>query len=261
MNIDLSNKRALICGASQGIGAATAIELASLGASVTLLARSADRLEQLVNQIKSTRSANADYIAVDIGDHDQLSKAVLENSKKNGHYSILINNSSGPKSGLLSTVQSPEFERAFHNHVIANQLLVRLILPGMQDNQYGRIVNVISTSVKQPIPNLGASNVIRGAVASWAKTLSREVGSDVTVNNILPGFTDTPRLHALAEANAEKTNRDKEAVFSEWVSTIPAQRFAKPEETAAAIAFLCSPAAAYINGINLPVDGGRLMNL
>lgn len=261
MNIKLTGKRALICGASQGIGAATAIELAGLGASVTLLARSADKLAKIAEQIKSNGFPKADIISIDINNHDSLAESINKNTSENGPYSILINNSGGPKSGALLTIKSSDLVNAFQNHIIANQLLVKLILPGMQAKQYGRIVNIISTSVKQPIPNMGASNLIRGAVASWAKTLSREVGAYVTVNNILPGFTDTPRLHALAEANAEKTKRSKQAVFDEWTSTIPSQRFAEPEETAAAIAFLCSPAAAYINGINLPVDGGRLMNL
>lgn len=261
MNLNLSDKRALICGASQGIGAATAHALAAEGTHVTLLARSEDKLTALASEISKTHGVFADVIAIDIHNTGALRAAVAEKLAEHGTYHILVNNSGGPKGGPVLDMEDSDFLTFFQNHVLANQALVNALLPAMQAAEYGRIINIISTSVKQPIPNLGASNTIRGAVASWAKTLSHEVGPHVTVNNVLPGFTLTPRLHSLAEGAAKRLSKTKDEVFDMWKAQAPAQRLAEPSEVAAAAVYLASGVAGFVNGINLPVDGGRLNTL
>jgi len=171
---------------------------------------------------------------------------------------ILINNTGGPPGGLAFDANTDEFLSAFTNHLICNQVLAQALVPGMKKKSYGRIVNVISTSVKQPLNGLGVSNTIRGAVANWAKTLANELGQfGITVNNVLPGATNTVRLESILKSKAEKTGKSYDEVADGMRSTIPASRFAEPSELGSAIAFLASPAASYINGINLPVDGGR----
>ncbi|CAM2066231.1 SDR family oxidoreductase [Sulfidibacter corallicola] len=254
MNLDLTGKRALVCGASQGIGAAIAHQLACMGCTVIALARSEDKL---ANVLKSLPGKGHYSISLDIGDQELLEKSVA-GELADGPIHILINNSGGPKPGPISQAEPEAFMAGFRNHILAASLLVRLLLPGMKEAGYGRIINIISTSVKVPIPHLGVSNTVRGAMANWAKTLSIEVAPfGITVNNVLPGFTDTPRLTALIEANAAKQGKPAEDVAEAWKQSVPAKRFAEPRETAAATAFLASPAAAYINGVNLPVDGGR----
>ena len=174
----------------------------------------------------------------------------------------MINNSGGPKGGPILNANISEFIEGFERHLICNHILAKTLIKGMKDFNYGRIINIISTSVKEPIQGLGVSNTIRGAVASWAKTLSFEVAKDgITVNNILPGTTNTARLHSLFAELASKRGVKPKDIEEEWQSEIPAGRIAEPEEIAFVIAFLASPAASYINGINLPVDGGRLMCL
>lgn len=176
-----------------------------------------------------------------------------------GPIHILVCNSGGPKGGPLLDAKPEEFLQAFQQHVLANHLLVQMLVPGMKESGYGRIINIISTSVKMPIPNLGVSNTIRGAVASWAKTLANELGPmGITVNNVLPGYTATERLNTLIESAAGRLNKSKDQMEHEWRMSVPLRRFAQPEETAQAVGYLASPAGAYINGINLPVDGGRL---
>lgn len=261
MKFEFENCRAFVCGASQGIGEATAIALAKCGVPLTLLARNSEKLEFLSNQIIKDYNVHCDNIAIDINNLDQLKIEIDQKLKEHGSYQILINNSSGPKGGPVLETSDVDFITFFQNHLLAAQTLVRSLLPGMQETKYGRIINIISTSVKQPIPNLGASNTIRGAMASWGKTLSMEVGEYVTVNNVLPGFTATGRLESLAKGVAQKTHRSIEDIYEQWKQQVPLRRFAKPEETAHAILFLASNAASYINGINLPVDGGRLGTL
>lgn len=260
MDTQLSGKRALVCGSSGGIGLATARELARHGADITLLARSEATLKANAVAIRSEFNVDCDSIALNLNKSHVLEHQLKERCKTTT-YHILVNNSGGPPHGGILDMEDAAFIDYFKNHVIANQTLVKALLPGMQKAEYGRVINIISTSVKQPIPGLGASNTIRGAVASWAKTLSREVGPFVTVNNILPGFTMTERLVDLADSVAARRGITRDDVFTEWKATIPVNRFADPKETAYAIRFLASPEAAYINGINLPVDGGRLMTL
>ncbi len=258
MRIDLKNKRALVCGGSQGIGQAAAMAMAELGAEVTLLSRNPESLESARKQLPGI---NHQAITADLSDLGEV-KAKVQLALQNGPFHILVCNSGGPKGGPILDAEVGEFEAAFRQHVMANQLLVKLLWPGMKAAGYGRIINVLSTSVKQPLPNLGVSNTIRGAVASWAKTLAMELGPHgITVNNLLPGYTSTDRLHALVKAAASRTGADVGDVESDWKQSVPLKRFADPKEIGAAIAFLASPAASYVNGINLPVDGGRLSSL
>ena len=171
---------------------------------------------------------------------------------------IVVNNSGGPAAGPISQATDEDFTTAFNNHLLTNRLVAELVLPGMKKNQYGRFINITSTSVKIPIPNLGVSNTIRWAVAAWAKTLAAEVAPfGITVNTILPGYTDTDRLHKLMESAANRLEKSATDVENAWQASIPAGRFGKPSEVASAVAFLASPAASYINGVALAVDGGR----
>jgi 3-oxoacyl-[acyl-carrier protein] reductase len=267
MDLDLSGKHALVCGASQGIGLATAWALAELGADVTLLARREALLRTLVEDLRRhdmprRRDSPAHgWIAVDSQDTDGL-RAKVESLVAARPVHILVNNSGGPPPGPVHGADIAAFETAFRQHLIANHVLAEAVIPGMERDGYGRIVNVISTSVKEPINGLGVSNTTRWAVASWAKTLATELApKGITVNNVLPGSTQTPRIEQIISTTAEKTGRSREAVLADMVAAIPMRRFARPEETAAAVAFLCSPAAAYITGINVPVDGGRTRSL
>lgn len=258
IKLELNNKTALVCGASQGIGAATAEELASLGCRVVSLARSADKLEALTAALPGEGHR---FLAVDLADRDALATAV-KGVLADGPIHILINNTAGPKPGPITQADEDNFLSGFANHVLVSSLLTQLLLPGMKDAGYGRIINIISTSVKQPIPNLGVSNTIRGAMASWCKTLSLEVAAfGITANNVLPGYTKTPRLASLIANAAKKLDKTVDEVTEIWRGKVPAARFAEPAEVASAAAFLASPAAAYINGVNLPVDGGRTGSL
>ena len=259
MDINLFEKRAFVCGSTQGIGKAAAIELANLGASIVLLARNEDSLKRVKGNLKVAENQRHDYIVADFSIPDELRNKVAEYLAKNNEpVHILINNTGGPPAGKAIDAELDEFVAAFRNHLLCNQILVQSVVPGMKTEKYGRIINVISTSVKQPIPNLGVSNTIRGAVASWAKTMAGELGEfGITVNNVLPGFTKTARLQSIIENKASKTGASVEEIETEMQMETPARRFAEASEVANAIAFLASPAAAYINGVNLPVDGGR----
>ena len=256
----LAGRRALVCGASRGIGRATALALAAAGAEVTALARTEDALESLVGEIEAA-GGTARALAADLDERDALRTAIAGLLSATGDHHILINNTGGPKGGPLVAAAEEELSVAFGRHVLASHALVQALLPGMTEAGYGRIVNVVSTSVREPIPNLGVSNTIRGAMASWAKSLSRELPPGVTINNVLPGFTDTDRLGQLAQARALREDGSVDGVYTAWIGQVPEGRLARPEETAAAIAWLCSPAAAYIRGVSLPVDGGRLRSI
>ena len=262
MDLDLTGKHALVCGGSQGIGLATAKALASLGADVTLLARRAELLQTLADDLPQPQPAQVHgWIAVDSADTAML-KAKVEALAAGKPVHIRVNTSGGPAPGPVHGSDIAAFEAAFRQHLIANHVLAEAVIPGMQTDGYGRIVNVISTSVKEPIHGLGVSNTTRWAVASWAKTLATELARHgITVNNVLPGSTQTPRIEQIIDTRAGKTGCSREQIHAEMVAEIPMGRFALPEETAAAIAFLCSPAAGYITGINLPVDGGRTRSL
>lgn len=261
MNLNLIGYNALVGGSSKGIGRAVAVELALLGANVTLMARSAERLSEAMEGLDTNLGQQHDFQVADFSDAADLHKKVhgLVTGKP---IHILVNNTGGPPGGPASTAQVSEFLQAFNNHLIGNHTLMQLVLPGMKEAGFGRIINIISTSVKQPIEGLGVSNTIRGAVANWAKTLATELGPHgITVNNVLPGATMTGRLEEIAQANAAKSGGTADAVFENWQKEIPLRRIADPSEVAAAVAFLASPAASYISGINLPVDGGRTKSL
>ena len=248
-------------GGSAGIGRAIAIELALLGANVTLLARTESKLSAVAALLDTTQGQKHGFIAADYSNSQSLILKV-EHLLKEQSMHILINNTGGPPGGALALAMEADLVSAYHNHLICNHLLVKAVLPGMKAAGFGRIINIISTSVKEPIEGLGVSNTTRWAVASWAKTLSVELGVyGITVNNVLPGFTNTSRLDEIIETRVKKTGSPREAVEDAMKAQVPVRRFAKPEEVAAAAAFLASPVAGYINGINLPVDGGRTKSL
>lgn len=257
MNIRLNGKNALVCGSSRGIGRASALALAKLGANVILLSRSADQLMDVVKELELTDGQHHSYIVADISDSEALQKKI-KSLVANRNIHILVNNTGGPAGGAILNASPEEFLTAYQNHLISNHILTGLVVPGMKKSGYGRIINIISTSVKIPLKGLGVSNVTRGAVASWAKTLSNELAYfGITVNNVLPGATATDRLAEIIENKADKLMQTKEQVIEEMKAEIPMGRFASAEEIAAAVAFLASPAASYITGINVPVDGGR----
>jgi 3-oxoacyl-[acyl-carrier protein] reductase len=258
MNLNLSNKTAFVCGSTQGIGKAAAIELALLGAKVVLIARNETALQSTILEIDAINHLKNDFIVADFSQPDQLKIALDSYISLNGAAHILINNTGGPPAGKIAEAKTQEFLSAFNSHLICNHILAEAVLPFMKHEKYGRIINIISTSVKQPLKGLGVSNTIRAAVANWAKTLSLEVAMyGITVNNVLPGATATARLQGIISNKSVKTNSSIDKISQEMLDEIPAGRFALAEEIAAAVAFLASPAAAYINGINVPVDGGR----
>ena len=259
MELSLKNKNAIVCGSTQGIGEASAIELAKLGANITLIARNESKLLNVLNELDKSQGQTHSFICIDFSDSEKLKKEV---ELLKGTYHILINNTGGPAAGPITDAKTNAFEEAFRMHLINNQILVQQVIKGMKDAGFGRIINIISTSVKAPIAGLGVSNTIRAAVASWAKTLSIELGAyGITVNNVLPGFTNTNRLKTLITKKAEVQGKSEEEIASAMKSGVPAARFGEANEVANAVAFLCSPAASYINGINLPVDGGRTASL
>ncbi|MBS1652308.1 MAG: SDR family oxidoreductase [Bacteroidetes bacterium] len=262
MNLDLKNKNALVCGSTQGIGKAVAIELAKLGANVVLVARNEDSLKTAKAELLNNGSQLHSYLCADFTNPSGLKQLVNAFLSRSGPVHILINNTGGPPSGPIANAKIDEFLQAFNNHLICNHVLVQCCIEGMKNSGYGRIVNIISTSVKAPLPNLGVSNTIRAAVANWSKTLANELGVfGITVNNVLPGATSTQRLKTIIETKAQKQNDSTELISKEMISEIPMKRFAEANEVANAVAFLASPAASYITGINLPVDGGRTPNL
>lgn len=257
MNLDLTGKRAVVCGSTQGIGLACAEELALLGAEITLLARDEARLEEV--RAALPKPAGQKH-AIAVGDfaHDASLRRAAEALAQAGGAHILINNTGGPPPGTAIDADPEDFVRAFRMHIVSGQVLVQALSPSMKAAKYGRIINIVSTSVRQPIPGLGVSNTVRGAVASWAKTLSMELGPHgITVNNILPGYTQTERLHSLVNNRAKARTVDPKAIAEELCATIPLGRFGEAREIAAVAAFLASPGASYVSGQSIAVDGGR----
>lgn len=261
MNLDLTNKNALVGGGSKGLGKASAIELAKLGANITLVARNEERLKVALEDLPKSANQKHDYLVADFSDSINLKNKVLQLlAQKPVH--ILINNTGGPKGGPILNASPSAFLQAFNNHLICNHLLSQLVSEAMKKEGYGRIINIVSTSVRQPIVGLGVSNTTRGAVASWAKTISAELAPfGITVNNILPGTTDTSRITEILTDKANRLGIPLAQVTEQARLQIPMQRFATPEEIGSVVAFVASPAASYITGTSIPVDGGKIKSI
>lgn len=257
MNLSLIGKTALVSGSSQGIGKAIALELASLGASCILLARNEELLQHAVSALPTSGNQSHEYHVIDFKDTVAL-KQLVEKITAEKDIDILINNTGGPAAGLIVDAEADAFENAFKQHLVCNHILTQHVVPAMKKNGFGRIINVISTSVRIPLNNLGVSNTIRAAVASWSKSMSNELAVfGITVNSLLPGFIATSRLDAVAAHFASQENIEKADMEEKMKSSVPAKRFGLPAEIAAVAAFLASPAASYVNGVSIPVDGGR----
>ena len=261
MDLSLRGKRALVCGSTAGLGKASAVEIAALGATVTLLARDEAKLRATAAELPAQDGQAHDWVVADSSKPESVQAAIASVAAGRTIH-IVVNNTGGPPGGPASDADPEAYVAAFRMHVVSNQVILRAVLPAMKAAKYGRIINIISTSVKAPIPGLGVSNTIRAAVANWAKTLSAELGPfGITVNNVLPGYTQTARLESLFMARAEKAGKRYDDIMKETIATIPAGRLGRPEDIGAVVAFLATPAAAYISGINVPVDGGRTQSL
>jgi len=258
MNLDLTNKTALVCGASQGLGLACATELALLGANIIAVSRNEEKLKQAIQILDVSKGQQHRFLVLDLSDPDEVKQVVANLLQTVNTIHILVNNAGGPPPAPMIETDAAEIEKAFRTHVISSHVITQLLVPGMKAAAFGRIINIVSTAVKEPINGLGISNLVRAAVANWAKTLANEIaGFGITINNVLPGFTSTQRLNFMLNKQATEQNINKEDLINRTAAAIPAGRFGEPLEFGAAVAFLCSPAASYINGINLPVDGGR----
>jgi len=259
MDLNLIGKTAIICGSTQGLGLAAAHEIALLGANVILFARNEEKLKLAIAGLPSPNNQLHGYLVGDFEHPENIRLAIEKYTASGNKAHILVNNTGGPTAGPALTASVDDYRLAFNSHLICNHILVQALVPGMKEQGFGRIINIISTSVKQPIHGLGVSNTIRAAVANWSKTLANELGPyGITVNNVLPGFTKTSRADYIINKKITDTGKSESEVMTELVSEIPARRIGQPKEFGAAVAFLASPAAAYISGINLPVDGGRL---
>ena len=259
MNINLVGKRAFVGGSSQGIGLASAQLLAEAGASVVLTARNEKDLQEAIKTLAvKDETQKHDLLVIDYADPKTAESTVSEYISLGNNIDILINNSGGPAPAPLITEGADKITSTFVQHVVSSQLIAQAVVHHMKRSGWGRIINIISTSVKTPLPGLGVSNIVRGAMASWSKTLAGELAPlGITVNNVLPGSTATARMDKIIAADAEKTGKSLDEVTRLHESQIPMQRFGKPEEVAAAVLFLASQSASYITGINIPVDGGR----
>jgi len=257
MNLSLKEKNAVVCGSTQGIGLAIAKELALLGAHCTLVARNEEALKKVIGELDSSQGQHHNFLVADFSKPDEVRTTIEEHVKQQAVH-ILINNTGGPPAGMIMDAKEEEFLTAFNQHLVCNHILTKAVVPSMKKEGYGRIINIISTTVRIPLKNLGVSNTIRGAVASWAKTMANELGQfGITVNNLLPGNISTQRLSSLIDTNARVANTDKEGIEQAMKNEIPMKRFGDPSEIAAVAAFLASPAGSYVSGVSIPVDGGK----
>ena len=257
MNLSLEGKNALVCGSTQGIGLAIAEEIALLGANCTLIARNEEALKTAIHNLDVSLRQQHGYLVADFNKAEDVKKVIEEHAQNNAVH-ILINNTGGPPPGAIVDAGEQDFLIAFNQHLICNHILTKAVVPCMKMEGYGRIINIISSSVRIPLHHMGVSNTIRGAVASWAKTMANELGEfNITVNNLLPGRISTQRLSSLIEAAAKKANAAIDVIEKSMLNEIPMKRFGDVSEIAAVAAFLASPAASYVNGVSIPVDGGR----
>lgn len=262
MNLDLTQKTAFVCGSTQGLGKASAEELALLGANIVLIARNEDKLKSVIKELDVSKNQKHNYIVADFSQVNDLKIKLDAFLIENPTVHILVNNTGGPAGGDILDANLEAFNQAFSNHLLCNQLLVQAVVPSMKSAGYGRIINIVGTAVKEPVMGLGVSNTIRAAVANWGKTLAGELGPfGITVNNVLPGLTKTARLESVLNEKSIQNNASRDTIDDSVMANIPAGRFGEPKELGAVIAYLASPVAGYINGINLPVDGGMLGSL
>jgi 3-oxoacyl-[acyl-carrier protein] reductase len=257
MNLSLKEKNAVVCGSTQGIGQAIAKELALLGANCTLIARNEEALRKVIPDLDTSLGQHHGFLVADFSKPGEVRTTIEEHVKHHAVH-ILVNNTGGPPAGMIMDAKEEEFLRAFNQHLICNHILTTTVVPSMKKEGYGRVINIISTTVRIPLKNLGVSNTIRGAVASWAKTMANELGQfNITVNNLLPGNISTQRLASLIDTNAKAGNTDTDRVEQSMKNEIPMKRFGEPSEIAAVAAFLASPAGSYVSGVSIPVDGGK----
>ena len=261
--LDFKSKNIFIGGSSNGIGWESAKLFSDFGGNVTLVSRNDKILRQRISELTNNGAQNHNYIVLDFSNPNELELKLKEFVNKNSiNYDIIINNTGGPPSGQLEKASTEELLSAFNLHLISFHKILGCLLQGMKIREAGSIINIISTSVKQPLNGLGVSNTIRGAVANWAKTLANELGAyNITVNNVLPGATNTGRLKEIIKNKAQKFNLQESVIEKQMADQVPLKRIAEPIEVANAVVFLASDNARYISGINLPVDGGRTKSL
>lgn len=261
MNISLKGKKALVGGSSRGIGKAIAQQLAESGASVTLMARSEDKLKRIVNELPTSEGQKHQYLLVDFTDYEKY-KSVIFDYFKNNTVDILVNNTQGPSAGSALEKKVDDYQNAFDLLFKSVVFTTELALEHMIKNKWGRIINVASVSVKEPLSYLALSNTIRAAVVTWAKSLSTDIAQhQITINNVLTGYFDTERIHDLNQTKAKQLGISIEEVKSNMEAQVPVKRIGKPEEYGFLVTFLASEKAAYITGINIPIDGGLLKSL
>ena len=254
----LEGRHALVGGSTQGIGRACAMAFAQAGASVTLVGRNPEALAKVIGELPSTKAQAHRTLCVDYADWRKVQAAVEGHVGAHGTVHIVLHNTGGPSPGAAIDAAPEDFAKGFELHVLTGQAIVRACAPGMREAKYGRIITITSTSVIAPIRGLGVSNAVRAAVANWARSLAGELAPfGITVNSILPGYTKTARLDAIFKGRASRSGSSVDEIERAAIATIPAGRLGEPEEIASVAAFLASPAASYLTGVNLAVDGGR----